>query len=160
MSITTSAPTSAAAARRPAERPAATIGPAPASRSAMIAYSPIGPAPYTSTGSPGPTRASFTACDDTDSGSACDPISTGRPSGSATSCRAGTAAYSAYAPWHVTPMFGAAGQRNGSPRVQIRHFPHDPSGDAATACPSAQPVTAAPSATIRPLNSCPRICPG
>ena len=37
VSITTSAPTSAAAARRPADRPAATIGPAPASFSAMIA---------------------------------------------------------------------------------------------------------------------------
>jgi hypothetical protein len=57
-------------------------------------------------------------------------------------------------------MFGAAGQRNASPRMQIRHFPHDPSGDAATACPRDHPVTSAPSATIRPLNSCPRICPG
>jgi hypothetical protein len=37
VSITTSAPTSAAACRRPADRPAATIGPAPASLSAMIA---------------------------------------------------------------------------------------------------------------------------
>ena len=57
-------------------------------------------------------------------------------------------------------MFGTAGQRNASPRAQIRHLPHDPSGEAATACPSDQPVTPAPSATIRPLNSCPRICPG
>ena len=36
VSMTTSAPTSAAACRRPADRPAATIGPAPASLSAMI----------------------------------------------------------------------------------------------------------------------------
>ena len=57
-------------------------------------------------------------------------------------------------------MFSTAGQRNGSPRAQIRHLPHDPIGDAATACPSLHPDTSEPSATIRPLNSCPRICPG
>ncbi len=57
-------------------------------------------------------------------------------------------------------MFSTTGQRNGSPRAQIRHTPHDPIGDAATACPSFHPDTSEPSATIRPLNSCPRTCPG
>src|SRR5580693_6827010 len=158
--MTTSAPTSAAAWRRPAERPAATIGPAPASLSAMITYRPIGPTPYTSTGSPGPTWASFTPCDPTDSGSACEPTSTGSSAGSPTSCRAGTLTYWAYAPGMVIPMFSTAGQRNGSPRAQIRHVPQDPMGDAATAWPSLQPATSAPSATIRPLNSCPSTWPG
>src|ERR1700760_4756647 len=160
VSMTPSAPTSAAAWRRPADRPAATTGPAPASLSAMIAYSPIGPTPYTSTGSPGPTCASFTACDPTDSGSAPDPISTGPSSASATSCLAGTLTYCAYAPGMVMPMFSTTGQRNGSPRAQIRHVPQDPMGDAATAWPSLQPATSAPSATIRPLNSCPSTWPG
>ena len=149
-----------AAARRPADRPAATMGPAPASLSAMIAYSPIGPTPYTSTGSPGPTWASLTAWRPTESGSACDPTSTGTSSGSATSCRAGTLTYCAYAPGMVIPMFSTAGQRNGSPRAQIRHTPHDPIGEAATACPIFHPDTSGPRATIRPLNSCPSTCPG
>ncbi len=125
----------------------------------MIAYSPIGPTPYTSTGSPGPTFASLTACSDTENGSACDPVSMGSSSGSAASCRAGTATYWAYAPCRVIPMFGAASQRNASPRAQIRHFPHDPSGEAATGWPSCHPVTSRPRLQIRPLNSCPRICP-
>src|ERR1700722_15344523 len=160
VSMTTSAPTSAAACRRPAERPAPTIGPTPASLSAMIAYRPLGPHPYTSTGSPGPPWASFTACDPPDSGSACDPTSTGTSSGSATSCRAGTLTYCAYAPGMVMPMFSTTGQRNGSPRAQILQVPQDPMGDAATGCPSAQPDTSEPRATIRPLNSCPSNCPG
>ena len=36
-------------------------------------------------------------------------------------------------------MFCTAGQRNGSPRAQIRHLPHDPIGDAATGWPSRPP---------------------
>src|SRR4051812_16222845 len=56
-------------------------------------------------------------------------------------------------------MFGAASQRNARPRAQIRHFPHDPSGEAATGWPSRHPVTSRPAPAIRPLNSCPRICP-
>src|ERR1700761_652520 len=133
VSMTTSAPTSVAACRRPADRPAATTGPAPAALAAILTKSRSGPPPYTTPGPPGPAWASFTACDPTDSGSACDPTSMGRPSGSATSCRDGTLTYWAYAPGMVIPMFSTAGQRNGSPRAQIRHSPHDPIGDAATA---------------------------
>src|SRR3984957_15553144 len=124
------------------------------------APSPTARTPETGAGSPGPTWASFTACDPTDSGSACDPTSTGTSSGSATSCRAGTLTYCAYAPGMVMPMFSTTGQRNGSPRAQILQVPQDPMGDAATGCPSAQPDTSEPRATIRPLNSCPSNCPG
>jgi hypothetical protein len=154
VSTTSAAPTRAAAARRPAERPAAVIESTPDRRSAMTTLSPIEPTPYTSAVSPGPTSASRTAFNATASGSAHAPHSTGTPSGSATSCAPGTATYCAYAPGAVIPMFGT-GHPNGTRRAHARHSPHDPSGLTATAAPTRHPVV--PPSTTRPASSCPRI---
>ena len=80
-SITTSAPSALAAARRSGDGSLAMIGPRPAFRSDRITASPIGPQPITSCGPSVCRFASPTACTPTASGSVSAARTAGTPSG-------------------------------------------------------------------------------
>ena len=155
------APKSAAARRRRAAGSDTVTVPAPRRRHHAAVVNPTGPAPMTSTSSPGSMAARRAVCRPTANGSTSGPYAAGRASGRWNERSAPTRASSAKPPGAPPrPMRAAPAQWATSPARHHRHVPQDRTGSTAARIPSAQSSPApAPTATTSPQNSWPMTVP-